>query len=62
MRRTFKTMLAATAGLGGTPVFLNVLIGFGLYGDASKPQSWRDQRDSDGEVFMMPVVFVGWRF
>jgi hypothetical protein len=47
-----------------TPVFLNVqyLIGFGLYGDDSKPQSWKDQRDEEGELFMMPAVFVGWRF
>jgi hypothetical protein len=50
--------------LGSTPVFVNVqyLIGFGLYGDQSKPQSWKDQRDEEGELFMMPVAFMGWRF
>jgi hypothetical protein len=50
--------------VGQTPVFLNVqyLIGFGLYGDDSKPPSWNAQRDEDGELFMMPVVFLGWRF
>jgi hypothetical protein len=50
--------------VGGTPVFVNVqyLIGFGLYGDESKPQSWKDQRDREGELFMAPMVFMGWRF
>jgi hypothetical protein len=48
----------------GRPVFLNVqyLIGFGLYGDESKPQSWKNQRDAEGELFMAPMVFMGWRF
>ena len=34
----------------------------GLYGDESKPQSWRDQRDEEGELFMAPMFFMGWRF
>jgi hypothetical protein len=50
--------------LGGTPVFVNVqyLIGFGLYGKDSKPQSWKDQVEREGEVFTAPMVFLGWRF
>jgi hypothetical protein len=50
--------------VAGRPVFINAqyLIGFGLYGDESKPQSWKDQRDAEGELFMMPMVFMGWRF
>lgn len=50
--------------VGGRPVFINLqyLIGFGLYGDQSKPQSWKDQRDAEGELFMAPMVFMGWRF
>jgi hypothetical protein len=49
---------------GNTPVFFNVqyLIGFGLYGDESKPQSWKAQRDEEGELFMAPMFFMGWRF
>jgi hypothetical protein len=48
----------------GTPMFVNAqyLIGFGLYGDESKPQSWKDQVAKEGEVFMAPMFFVGWRF
>jgi hypothetical protein len=50
--------------LAGKPVFFNVqyLIGFGLYGDESKPQSWKDQRDAEGELFTAPMLFMGWRF
>ena len=50
--------------LGGKPIFFNIqyLIGFGLYGDESKPQSWKDQRDAEGELFTAPMVFMGWRF
>jgi hypothetical protein len=50
--------------IGSRPVFVNVqyLIGFGLYGDESKPQSWKDQRDAEGELFMAPMAFMGWRF
>jgi hypothetical protein len=49
---------------GGVPMFVNAqyLIGFGLYGDNSKPQSWKDQRDKEGELFTAPMVFMGWRF
>jgi hypothetical protein len=50
--------------LGRTPAFINVqyLIGWGLFGDGSKPQSWIDQRDREGELFTAPMVFMGWRF
>jgi hypothetical protein len=45
-------------------MFMNVqyLIGFGLYGEASKPPSWKDQVDEEGKVFAAPMVFLGWRF
>ena len=50
--------------VGNTAMFTNVqyLIGFGLYGDASKPQSWKDQVEEEGELFTAPMVFLGWRF
>jgi hypothetical protein len=50
--------------LGTTPFFLNVqyLIGWGLYGDESKPQSWKDQVEEDGALFTAPMIFMGWRF
>jgi hypothetical protein len=50
--------------IAGRPMFVNAqyLIGFGLYGDESKPQSWKDQRDENGELFMAPMAFIGWRF
>jgi len=50
--------------LGRAPMFVNLqyLIGFGLYGDQSKPQSWKDQRDREGELYTAPMVFLGWRF
>jgi hypothetical protein len=47
-----------------TPWFVNVqyLVGWGLYGDESKPQSWKDQVAREGEVFQAPMFFMGWRF
>jgi hypothetical protein len=50
--------------VGSTAMFMNVqyLIGFGLYGEASKPPSWKDQVDEEGKVFAAPMVFLGWRF
>jgi hypothetical protein len=38
------------------------LIGWGLYGDESKPQSWKDQTEEEGALFTAPMVFMGWRF
>jgi hypothetical protein len=50
--------------IGRAPWFVNVqyLVGWGLYGDDSKPQSWKDQVAREGEVFAAPMVFMGWRF
>jgi hypothetical protein len=49
---------------GGQPLFLNAqfLIGYGLYGYDSKPESWKRQVDREGELFMAPMFFLGWRF
>lgn len=49
--------------LGERAVFINLqyLIGFGLYGLDSKPQSFKDQVE-DETVFMAPMFFLGWRF
>jgi hypothetical protein len=46
------------------PWFVNVqyLVGWGLYGDDSKPQSWKDQVAREGEIFAAPMFFMGWRF
>jgi hypothetical protein len=38
------------------------LVGWGLHGDESKPQSWKDQVAREGELFAAPMVFMGWRF
>jgi hypothetical protein len=50
--------------IGRAPWFVNAqyLVGWGLYGDESKPQSWKDQVAREGEVFAAPMVFMGWRF
>jgi hypothetical protein len=50
--------------IGQAPWFINVqyLVGWGLYGEDSKPQSWKDQVARDGEVFAAPMFFMGWRF
>jgi hypothetical protein len=50
--------------IGRVPWFVNVqyLVGWGLYGDESKPQSWKDQVAREGEVFAAPMFFMGWRF
>jgi hypothetical protein len=50
--------------IGRAPWFVNAqyLVGWGLYGDESKPQSWKDQVAREGELFAAPMVFMGWRF
>jgi hypothetical protein len=50
--------------IGRAPWFVNAqyLVGWGLYGDDSKPQSWKDQVAREGEVFAAPMIFMGWRF
>jgi hypothetical protein len=49
--------------VGATPMFVNVqyLIGFALYGEESKPQSFKDQAEEEG-IFTAPMIFMGWRF
>jgi len=60
----FRFGYALDFRMGRVPWFVNVqyLVGWGLYGDRSKPQSWKDQVAREGEVFTAPMFFMGWRF